>query len=58
VLYVHGRGARTNACGRSFAVFSTQVSTAAFEPQDAWPFLKKANPPPPPKKLIAEAACS
>ena len=26
-LHVHGRGTRTNACGRSFAVLSTQVST-------------------------------
>jgi hypothetical protein len=25
-LHVHGRGARTDACGRSFAVLSTQVS--------------------------------
>ena len=25
-LYVHGRGARTDACGRSFAVVSTQGS--------------------------------
>jgi hypothetical protein len=24
-LHVHGRGARTDACGRSFAVLSTQV---------------------------------
>jgi hypothetical protein len=27
-LHVHGRGARTDAFGRSFAVLSTQVSTA------------------------------
>jgi hypothetical protein len=26
-LHVHGRGARTDACGRSFAVLSTQAST-------------------------------
>jgi hypothetical protein len=26
-LHVHGRGANTDACGRSFAVLSTQVST-------------------------------
>jgi hypothetical protein len=26
-LRVHGRGARANACGRSFLVLSTQVST-------------------------------
>ena len=25
-LHVHGRGARTDACGRSFAVLSTQAS--------------------------------
>jgi hypothetical protein len=24
-LHVHGRGARADACGRSFAVLSTQV---------------------------------
>jgi hypothetical protein len=29
-LHVHGRGARTDACGRSFAVFSTQVSTVGL----------------------------
>jgi hypothetical protein len=29
-LHVHGRGAKTDACGRSFAVLSTQVSTAAL----------------------------
>jgi hypothetical protein len=29
-LHVHGRGARADACGRSFAVLSTQVSTAGF----------------------------
>jgi hypothetical protein len=27
-LHVHGRGARTDACGRSFVVLSTQFSTA------------------------------
>jgi hypothetical protein len=26
-LHVHGRGARTDACGRSFAVLFTQAST-------------------------------
>jgi hypothetical protein len=26
-LHVHGRGARTDACGRIFAVLSTQAST-------------------------------
>jgi hypothetical protein len=26
VLHVHGRGAKTDACGRSFAVVSTLVS--------------------------------
>jgi hypothetical protein len=26
-LHVHGRGARTDACGRSFAVLSTQASS-------------------------------
>ena len=26
-LHVHGRGARTDSCGRSFAVLSTQAST-------------------------------
>jgi hypothetical protein len=26
-LHVHGRGARTDACGRSIAVLSTQVLT-------------------------------
>ena len=29
-LHVHGRGARTDACGRSFAVFSTLVSTVSL----------------------------
>ena len=29
-LHVRGRGARTDACGRSFAVFSTQVSTVGL----------------------------
>jgi hypothetical protein len=34
-LHVHGRGARTDACGRSFAVLSTQVS--AYETQSPTP---------------------
>jgi hypothetical protein len=29
-LHVHGRGAKTDACGRSFAVLSAQVSTAGL----------------------------
>jgi hypothetical protein len=29
-LHVNGRGARTDACGRSFAVLTTQVSTAGL----------------------------
>jgi hypothetical protein len=29
-LHVDGRGGRTDACGRSFAVLSTQVSTVGF----------------------------
>jgi hypothetical protein len=29
-LHVHGRGARTNACGRSFAVLSTRVLTVCL----------------------------
>ena len=29
-LHVHGRSARTDACGRSFAVLSTQVSTVGL----------------------------
>jgi hypothetical protein len=29
-LHVHGRGARTDACGRSFVVLSTQVSTVGL----------------------------
>jgi uncharacterized membrane-anchored protein len=29
-LYVHGRSARTDACGRSFAVLSTQVTTVVL----------------------------
>jgi hypothetical protein len=29
-LHVHGRGARTDACGRSAAVLSTQVSTVCL----------------------------
>ena len=28
--HVHGRGAKADACGRSFAVLSTQVSTAGL----------------------------
>jgi hypothetical protein len=26
-LLVHGRGTKTNACGRSFAVLSSKIST-------------------------------
>ena len=33
-LHVHGSGAWTDACGRSFAVLSTQVSTA--QPDMLW----------------------
>jgi hypothetical protein len=29
-LHVHGRSARTDACGRSFAVLSTKVSTVGL----------------------------
>jgi hypothetical protein len=29
-LHVHGRGARTDACGRSFAVLSTQFSAVGL----------------------------
>jgi hypothetical protein len=29
-LHAHGRGAQTDACGRSFAVLSPQVSTAGL----------------------------
>jgi hypothetical protein len=29
-LHVHGRGARANACGRSIAVLSTQVSSVGL----------------------------
>jgi hypothetical protein len=29
-LHVHGRGVRTDACGRSFAVLLTQVSTVGL----------------------------
>jgi hypothetical protein len=29
-LHVHGRGAKTDACGRSFAVLSTQISTVGL----------------------------
>jgi hypothetical protein len=32
-LHVHGRGAKTDACGRSFAVLSAQVSTAGLRLQ-------------------------
>ena len=32
-LHVHGRGARTEACGRSFEVLSTQASTVASRPR-------------------------
>jgi hypothetical protein len=32
-LHVHGHGARTDACGRSFAVLSTQVSTVGLRLQ-------------------------
>jgi hypothetical protein len=49
-LHVPGRGARTDACGRSFAVLSAHVSTAGFEPQHASPFLKRAKEPPPLQK--------
>jgi hypothetical protein len=31
-LHAHGRGARTDACGRSFAVFSTQVFKSWLAP--------------------------
>ena len=55
-LHVHGRGVWTDACGRSFAVLSAQVSTAGFEPQHASPFLKRAKEPPPSKKILGEAA--
>jgi hypothetical protein len=27
-LHIHGRGAKTDACGRGFAVLSMQISTA------------------------------
>jgi hypothetical protein len=30
VLHVHGRGAKTDACGRSIAVLSTQGSTVGL----------------------------
>jgi hypothetical protein len=30
VLHVHGRGAKTDACARSFAALSTQVSTVGL----------------------------
>ena len=44
-LHVHGRGARTDACGRSFAVLSTQVSTNGLRlrlvvPRCLRPFLR------------------
>jgi hypothetical protein len=29
-LHVHGRGAKADACGRSFAVLTTQVSTVGL----------------------------
>jgi hypothetical protein len=29
-LHVHGRSAKTDACGRSFVVLSTQVSKAGL----------------------------
>ena len=29
-LHVHGRGARADACGRSFAVLSTQAQTVGL----------------------------
>jgi hypothetical protein len=29
-LHIHGRGAKADACGRSFAVLSTQVLTAGL----------------------------
>jgi hypothetical protein len=29
-LHVHGRGARADACGRSFALLSTQVLTVGL----------------------------
>jgi hypothetical protein len=29
-LHVHGRGAKTDACGRSVAVLSTQVSAVGL----------------------------
>jgi hypothetical protein len=29
-LHVHGRGARADTCGRSFAVLSTQASTVGL----------------------------
>jgi hypothetical protein len=32
-LHVHGRGARTDACGRSFAVLPTQVSAVGLRLQ-------------------------
>jgi hypothetical protein len=32
-LHVHARGAKTDACGRSFAVLTTQVSTAGLRLQ-------------------------
>jgi hypothetical protein len=33
-LHVHGRGARADICGLSFAVLSTQVSTVGLLQQD------------------------
>jgi hypothetical protein len=32
-MAVNGRGARTDACGRSFTVLSTQFSTACLRPR-------------------------
>ena len=29
-LHIHGRGAKTDACGRSFALLSTHVSAVGF----------------------------
>jgi hypothetical protein len=48
-LHVHGRGARTDACGRSFAVLSTQVSTVGLR-------LRLVGPRPMPA-AIASRCC-
>jgi hypothetical protein len=32
-LHVHGRGAKTDACGRIFALLLTQVSTVGLHPR-------------------------